>query len=180
MDSTTSTDQTSLTLQLTSITLTLESQLAVISLLTTLSPIDLMESAREIVKRANLSPPMDSAMEMVTNHIKGILKLDDEMARKVAQEAVLWEIAHRVVSEAERSPGMYMARPIHPEQQSGEIHLCDVNLAGAKVIGWKTKRIGNTSYKADGTVDPEKVPVFMMADEFKAKNQWDRRYPIKP
>lgn len=70
-------------------------------------------------------------------------------------------------------------KPIHPEQEPGEIHLCNLEPEGARVVGWKTKRIGVIAYTSGGQPDPSKVPVFVQADEFKAAGQWDARYSIK-
>jgi hypothetical protein len=70
-------------------------------------------------------------------------------------------------------------KPIHPEQEACEIHLCNLEPEGARVVGWKTKRIGVIAYTSGGHAERNKVPVFVQADEFKAAGQWDARYSIK-
>jgi len=104
--------------------------------------------------------------------------LDEDASLQHAEAAVLREVAERFVAAVDgaRAPA---PKPLHPEQRSGEIHLCDLELAAALVVGWKTKRIGFIAYGADGTPVAGKVPIFVQVDEFKAAGQWAAHYTVK-
>lgn len=104
--------------------------------------------------------------------------LDEEASLQHAEAAVLREVAERFVAAVDgaRVPA---PKPLHPEQRAGEIHLCDLELAGAHVVGWNTKRIGFVAYGSDGTPVAGKVPVFVQVDEFKAAGQWAAHYTVK-
>lgn len=104
---------------------------------------------------------------------------DETVALGQVEAAVLREIATRFVAATERSADVLAPKPLHPEQLAGEMHLCNLEPEGARVVGWSTKRIGERAYRDDGSIDPAKVAVFISAEQFKAAGLWDPRYTVK-
>lgn len=74
----------------------------------------------------------------------------------------------------------YGPKPLHPEQQSGEIHLLNSDPTTVRYIGWTSKRVGEIAYDVDGKVEAGKVPVFIMAEEFARSGQLSERYTVAP
>lgn len=76
-------------------------------------------------------------------------------------------------------------KPLHPEQQSGEIHLYNAELntgdkRTGRYTGWSTERVGKLAYDVDGNVQCGRVPIFVQAEEFAKSGQLTERYTIAP
>lgn len=79
----------------------------------------------------------------------------------------------------------YGPKSLHPEQQSGEIHLYNAELKTGdqrtgRYTGWNTERVGKIAYDVDGNVQSGRVPVFVQAEEFAKSGQLTERYTIAP
>lgn len=61
-----------------------------------------------------------------------------------------------------------MDRPVHPEQQPGEIFAGNVWTCDFTAVGWKTKRLGRLAYHADGRRMPNVRPFFVGRAEIDA------------
>jgi hypothetical protein len=95
------------------------------------------------------------------------------------QKLGMAELAERLQSILHEHAIWHGPKPLHPEQRSGEIFLCNLNGPGAKSVGWKSKRIGEIAYDQSGRIIDGDVPVFVAASEFIEAGQWTPRYTIK-
>lgn len=75
---------------------------------------------------------------------------------------------------------LYGPKPLHAEQLSGEIYLCNSTPETFRYIGWKTKRAGNVALNWNGTVILGEVPVFVRADELAKARQLTERETVAP
>lgn len=139
---------------------------------------ELARCAKDAIGWQRSGDLVDGALQAFARRLVNEAGLDEDASLQHAEAAVLREVAERYIGAIEGS----LKRPpktLHPEQQSGEIHLCNLEVEGARVVGWKTKRIGDVAYSQDGAIVPGKVPVFVQAQEFKDAGQWDTRYTVK-
>ena len=59
----------------------------------------------------------------------------------------------------------------HPEQREGEVFIGNIEPQRMNVVGWTTKRKGDTAYDVNGIAVKELVPVFVQESEIRAKIQ---------
>ena len=140
---------------------------------------ELLGCAKDAIAWQDDGVLQDGPLRALAARLEAETGIDEMSSLQQVEAAILREIAVRFVDVVEQSHNTPARKALHPEQLPGEIHLCDLEPSGAKVVGWKSKRIGERAFRPDGTKDSSKVPVFVMADEFREAGQWDSRYTIK-
>ncbi len=148
------------------------------SLAKALNHLHLAACAKDAIDWQRTGSLVEGPLQAFAHRLVQDAGLDESTSLQHAEAAVLREVAERFITAVEGAAERAQ-KPLHPEQRTGEIHLCNLEMAGARVIGWKTKRVGEVAYDVDGIPVPSKVPVFIDAQELIAAGQWTDQYVIK-
>jgi hypothetical protein len=102
---------------------------------------------------------------------------DDSIAAQVAdliiiaQKLGMQSAAQYLATELNHHRMWHGPKPLHPEQQKGEVFLGNSKPDVVRYIGWKSKRVGMVAFNWDGKPLANQVPVFVSAEELREAGQ---------
>lgn len=111
---------------------------------------------------------------------------DDSIAAQVAdliiiaQKLGMQSAAQYLATELAHHRMWHGPKPLHPEQQTGEVLLGNSKPDVVRYIGWKSKRAGVVAFDWNGKPLMDQVPVFVSSDELRAAGQLSPRDTIAP
>ena len=119
---------------------------------------------------------LEAIPELPAREDSALLQVQDLVlvAKKLGMPAAA-EYLTRQLAEHNR---WYGPKPLHPEQEPGEVHLCNLAQGAVRSIGWKSKRAGEVAYDWNGQTIEGQVPVFVQAQELRAAGQLTERDTI--